>query len=311
MRFMKSIRKTLSNSPTLRHLDILIDVVALGTFSAAAEKAQLSQPAVSQQIQQLERYFGLRLLERVGRKVRPTDAGQVVLASAHRIREELAATHDAIQPYRAGSAGRVRIGTGATACIYLLPPILKALKRRVPGLEVVVRTGNSPDIQRLVEDNALDLAIVTLPAAGRSLETTELLTEELVVVFPVNEAPAGDAVTPGFLAARPLVLYEDIGHTRVLIDRWFQDAGLNPKPVMELGSVEAIKELVAAGLGWSVLPASSVANAKVPGLGSASLAPCLTRSLGLQIRRDKRLTAGLRQMIRALETGLRDRGGDS
>ncbi|WP_212769890.1 LysR family transcriptional regulator [Thalassovita mangrovi] len=294
----------MKNTLTLQHLDILIDVVELGTFSAAAEKARLSQPAVSQQIQQLERYFGARLVERCGRKVQPTDVGRLVLQSAHRIHDELETVQDAVQPFRAGSAGRVRIGTGATACIYLLPPILGDLSRRIPGLECVVRTGNSPDIQRLLEENALDLALVTLPAAGRSLETTPLFTEDLMAIFPAGETPDGP-VTAKTLAARPLVLYEDAGHTRLLIDRWFQDSGVTAKPVMELGSVEAIKEMVAAGLGWSVLPASSVAKEQGGGLGAVPLVPRLTRSLGLMVRRDKRLTAGLRQVIGALEKGLR------
>ena len=302
MIIIRSIRCTLANQLNLAHLDAFIDVIRLGTFSAAAEKAQLSQPAISQQIRQLERYFGTRLLERVGKRVRPTDSGRLLLESARRIQEELATVQEAIQPYRSGTAGRVRIGTGATACIHLLPPILGGLKRRMPGLDFVVRTGNSPEIQRMVEQNELDLAVVTLPASGRALETTPLCDEAMLAVFPEAEAPEGP-VTAQLLAARPLILYESSGHTRVLIDRWFHDAGAAPVPIMELGSVEATKQLVAAGLGWSVLPASSVARAQ-PGIATAPLSPGLSRSLGLQIRRDKRLSAGLRHTIAALRSGL-------
>lgn len=293
----------MTNQLNLQHLDAFVDVVTLGTFSAAAEKARLSQPAISQQIRQLERYFGVRLLERVGKKVRPTDSGRLLLASARRIREELEAVQEAIQPYRSGSAGRVRIGAGATACIHLLPPILGRLKQRMPGLDFVIRTGNSPEIQRMVEQNELDLALVTLPAAGRSLETTPLHDEPLLAVFPAAEGPEAPATAP-LLAERSLILYESSGHTRALVDRWFGDAGLTPAPIMELGSVEAIKQLVAAGLGWSILPASSVAKPQT-GIGTAPLAPALSRSLGLQIRRDKRLSAGLRHTIAALKQGLR------
>lgn len=302
MHIIQIIRQTLTNALNLQHLVTFIDVVDLGTFSAAAEKAQLSQPAVSQQIRQLERYFGTRLLERVGKKVRATESGRLLLVNARRIREEIATAQEAIQPYRSGTAGRVRIGTGATACIHLLPPILGALKRRMPGLDFVVRTGNSPEIQRMVEQNELDLAVVTLPASGRSLETTPLCDEAMLAVFPEAEAPEGP-ITASLLAARPLILYESSGHTRVLIDRWFHDAGAAPAPIMELGSVEATKQLVAAGLGWSILPASSVAQAG-RGIAAAPLAPALSRGLGLQIRRDKRLSAGLRHTIAALRSGL-------
>lgn len=303
MPLMQSIRKTLKNTLTLRHLDLLADVAELGSFSAAAEKEALSQPAVSQQIRALETFFGVRLIERSGRHMRPTEAGRAVLAGAGRIRDEVEAMQEAVQPFRVGRAGRVRIGTGATACIYLLPSILGALKRRMPGLDCTVRTGNSPEIRRLVEENALDLGLVTLPAPGRSLEVTPIFDEDLVAVCPATEAPA-EPMTAAALAARPLVLYEDAGHTRLLIDGWFAAAGLQPKPVMELGSVEAIKEIVGAGLGWSVLPASSVRPGKAGGLGSVPLEPRLCRRLGLVLRRDKRLTAGLREVIAALRAGL-------
>ncbi|MBK5960640.1 LysR family transcriptional regulator [Rhodoplanes elegans] len=285
---------------TLDQLRTFCDVATLGSFSAAAERAGLTQPAVSLQIRTLERRLGVRLIERLGRRAQPTAAGSDLLVHASRIGDELAAAVAALAPHRAGTAGRVRIGTGATACIYLLPPVLRALRRRLPGLELTVETGNTADILDRLAANALDVALATLPIAGRNFQVTPVYADELVAV-----APPDAALPPRFgaaaLADKPLVLYEAGGNTRRVIDRWFARAGRTPKPVMELGSVEAIKELVGAGLGFAVLPRLAVAAAEARGqIAMRPLSPRLTRSLGVVLRRDKRLDRGLRAVVEAL-----------
>ena len=107
--------------------------------------------------------------------------------------------------------------------------------------------------------------------------------------------------TPQFLRAQPLILYEDAGNTRRIIDKWFARASEPAKPVMALGSVEAIKRLVAARLGCSVLPAlATEAEVAAGTLAAMPLSPALDRRLGLVIRHDKRLTRGLRELIAGL-----------
>lgn len=285
---------------TLDQLRTFCDVAALGSFSAAAERAGLTQPAVSLQIRSLERRLGVRLIERVGRRAQPTPAGRDLLVHANRIGEEMASALAAVAPHRAGTVGRVRIGTGATACIYLLPPVLRALRRRMPGLEITVQTGNTTDILDRLAANALDVALATLPVAGRAFQVTPVYEDELVAVFPADEtAPA--RLTPAVLAERPLLLYEAGGNTRRVIDRWFARAGRTSKPVMELGSVEAIKELIGAGLGWAVLPRLATDDAEARRrIAVRSLAPRLVRSLAVVLRRDKRLDRGLRAVVDAL-----------
>ena len=295
-------------SLNLDQLNTFADVAELGSFSAAAERAGISQPAVSLQVRQLERRLGLRLIERVGRRAQPTPAGSDLLVHARRIKEEVATALAAIAPHRTGALGRVRIGTGATACIYLLPAILRKLRERMPGLEITVQTGNTLDILKLLEANAIDLALVTLPAPGRSFEITKMYDDELVAVLPAGEGRPARPVTPGFLAEKPLLLFEAGGNTRRIVNEWFARAGHVPKPAMELGSVEAIKQLIGAGLGWSVLPKLAVSRADAqPHVLTAPLSPRLQRSLGLVLRRDKHLGRGLREVIRALRDGRRRR----
>jgi DNA-binding transcriptional LysR family regulator len=293
---------------SLDQLQTFAEVVEFGSFSAAAERAGITQPAVSLQIRQLERQLGVRLIERVGRRAQATPAGQDLLVHARRIREEVATALAAIAPHRSGALGRVRIGTGATACIYLLPPILRKLRERMPGLEITVRAVNTPDILKLLEDNALDLALVTLPASGRSFEITKIYEEELVAVFPAHEPPPNEPITPRFLAEKPLILYETGGNSRRVVDQWFLRGGHTSKPVMELGNVEAIKELVGAGLGWSVLPRLAVSRPE-PHISAEPLAPRLSRSLGVVLRRDKHLGRGLREVLSALLEEVELRGG--
>jgi DNA-binding transcriptional LysR family regulator len=293
-------------SLNLDQLNTFADVAELGSFSAAAERAGISQPAVSLQVRQLERQLGVRLIERVGRRAQPTPAGSDLLVHARRIREEAATAMAAIAPHRSGALGRVRIGTGATACIYLLPAILRGLRERMPGLEITVQTGNTMDILKMLEANAIDLALVTLPAPGRAFETAKVYDDELVAVFPAGEGPPLRSITPAFLARKPLLLFEGGGNTRRIVDAWFARAGHAPKPAMELGSVEAIKQLIGAGLGWSVLPRLAVSRADArPGIATAPLGPKLKRSLGLVLRRDKHLGRGLRAVIAALRDGVR------
>lgn len=225
--------------PTLRQLRTFLAVIEAGSVSAGARALHLTQPAASQQLRDLERTLSVRLLDRAGGKVIPTAAGQALVDPARRAQ---AAADDAVAAtaeHRRGDAGRVRLGTGATACIYLLPPVLAAVKQAMPGLEVTVTIGNTADVLPRLEAGELDVVLVTLPVpAGRVLSTTRLLSDPLVALLPEAAAPAGDApVTAAQLGQLPLILYEAGGNTRAVTDAWFRRAGVTPRPVMELGSV--------------------------------------------------------------------------
>lgn len=302
MAVMQRISRALIKGISFDQLQTFSDIVELGSFSAAAERLGITQPAVSLQLRQLERHLGVKLIERVGRRAQATPAGADLLVYAHRIREEVANALEAIAPHRTGALGRVRIGTGATACIHLLPPALRRLRERMPGLEITVQTGNTSDILKRLETNALDLALVTLPARGRSLDIKRIYDDELVAVFPAQEGETERAVTPKLLSEKPLLLYEGGGNTRSIIDNWFSRAGYSPKPVMELGSVEAIKQLVGAGLGWAVLPRLAVGQQEAAQhISAKALSPRLKRPLGIAVRRDKHLSRGLRAVIDELQ----------
>lgn len=296
-------------APTLRQLRMFCEVVQSGSISAAARALNVTQPAASQQLHALERALGQRLLERAAGKVMATAAGDAVLGPARRA---VAAADEAVavsRVHRTGGAGRVRLGTGATACIHLLPPVLAALRRRMPGLELVVATGNSAAMLERLESGDLDAALVTLAGAvSRALAARRLFSDPVLALVPVGFAPGESALRPAEVSRFPLILYERGGSTRGIVDGWFQRAGLAPRPVMELGNVEAIKMLVGGGLGASLLPRMALGEA-VPGTVVVPLRPRLAREIGIVLRRDKVRERGIRMLVDELERIARDWSG--
>lgn len=282
----------------LRQLRSFVNVADLGSFSAAAEKAGLTQPAISLHIRLLEKQLGVRLIERVGRRAQPSSAGRDLMVHARRIADEVSQAIETVAPHRNGTSGLLRIGTGATALIYFLPAILRHIRQALPGIEIRVETGNTPDILRLLEENEIDAAIVTLPASGRSLDIREIHQEELVAILPRDAADVPLEIDAEFLSSQPLLLYQG-GNTRKLVDGWLRGGGKRVQPIMELGSVEALKKLVEAGLGVAIVPAMSI-DAGVSGLQTRSLTPGLERKLALALRRDKHMTAPLRALAAAI-----------
>ena len=293
-------------APTLRQLHSFVATVDTGSLSAAARALRITQPAASQQVKELERALAARLLQRGAGPVRPTAVGEAVLLQARKVQAAVDDLLAAAAAFQGGEVGRVRLGTGATACIHLLPPLLTRMKQRMPGLEIIIATGNTPEILGRVLAGGLDLALVTLAGRlDRALEAQRLTKEPLVAYAPGAILPDAGGVRPAQLAALPLILYESGGATRGLVDAWFRRAGLAPRPIMELGSVEAIKVLVESGLGATILPrtALAAADAGVPGgMAVRPLRPAAARTLAVVLRRDKLRDRGLRACLEELET---------
>jgi len=287
--------------PTLDQLRTFAHVIDLGSFSAAAERLDVSQPAVSLQVKQLERGLRVRLIERVGRRAAPTSAGEELLGHIRQIDAVFNAALEAMTRHSTGMVGRVRLGTGATACIYFLPPILRKLRNKLPSLDIVVSTGNTTGILRSIEENVIDVGLVTLPAPQRTFDVRPVLVDEFVAIASADAMPLPRKVRPSDLSNLPVVLYESGAHTRVLINQWAAAGGFSLKPVMELGSVEAIKELVGAGLGCSVVPSMALRDANSRrGLIVRSLSPKLYRTLAIVLRHDKPLNRSLREVVSSI-----------
>ena len=291
----------------LAHVRTLEVVARHGSFSRAAAELNLTQPAVSMHVSQLEQRLGLPLLERLGKRAFPTRAGEVLLAHAARAVAELEAGVAMVQRLRGIVAGRVRIGTSASISIYLLPPVLRRVRARHPDVELVVVTGNAPEIARAVVANALDLGIVSLPVRDRELTVLPFYRDELVAIAPPQPAwRKRRTIGAAELAREPLILFEQGSTQRRVVESWFHRAGISPAHAMELGNTEAIKQLVGAGLGLSLGSWFAVrGDARAGRLVALRLVPRLVHQRGIILRKVKPRAPALAAVLDALATATR------
>jgi DNA-binding transcriptional LysR family regulator len=256
----------------LRHFLLIVEQ---GTFTRAAARAHLSQPALTASIRRLEAELGASVLERGRRGATPTAAGQALVPRA---RAALAAIDDARRAVRevAGvHAGDVRLGAGATAVTYLLPEALAAFRGKHPAVRFFLREAATPEVARAVEAGELDLGVVTpasLPrrdgsAGAMGMETDAWFTDELVLVAAPRlavqlgaarrraaRAGGGAGAALGWDAALRFVTFPQGATTRELLERSFPGAEV----VMELGSIAAVKGNVRAGIGVALVSRSAV-----------------------------------------------------
>lgn len=232
------------------------------SFTKAAQRVHLTQAAVSAQIKSLEEEIGTPLFSRINRKVLLTEAGELLLKRADRmLREHDEALYELSELSQAGR-GRLRIGTASTmASNYPLPTILAELKHDHPLAQILVLRGTSAEIVAKILSNDLDLGLVSLPVEATDIRTDVLRRDRLVAIIPPSHRLAKQrTVSASQLAAEQLILGEEGGNTRRLIDLFFEKAGLKPEVIMELGSMSAIKRMVEHRLGVSIVPRSSAAD---------------------------------------------------
>jgi DNA-binding transcriptional LysR family regulator len=263
----------------VEHLRWFLSVAELRSFSAAARRHFVTQPAVSLRIKSLEERVGQPLVERSGARVRLTPAGELF---RDRCREAVSTMDRALSEVADLSGlkrGRLSIGAIDAAGIYLLPPVLRKYHHRHPGIDLVLRVEPSASLVEQVLAGHLDCAVITLPAGRPDLDVTPLEEETLVLVAPAGAGSSAAEV----LARHPLIAYPPGSVTRGLIDAALQARRLEPRTAMELAHPEAILRMVEAGLGAAVLPerVASRSRARVVRIGSFRV----RRLLGLVFRR--------------------------
>jgi DNA-binding transcriptional LysR family regulator len=247
-------------SLNLDQLRTLQEVVDQGSFSGAARQLNLTQPAVSLQIRELERRVGVKLIERMGKKAYVTTPGQQLLEAAQRIFRECEHAEAQMRRFRDGWIGRVRIGTTNTAMTYALPPILRKLRTDHPGIDLQVTNLATRDSVEQILQNKLDFALVTLPVDRTRLRITALRPEKLVAIFPAGTRDLPDRITPGYVARQSLLIESTRGAVHALTMRWLSGQMPLPSAPMYLGTIEALKTAVESNLGMSIVPDVAVAK---------------------------------------------------
>ena len=302
----------------LFQLRSFLRVAEEGSVTRAAEALYLTQPAVSQHVRALERELGVALFDRTGRGVQLTPPGSALADYARRVLALLGECREVIGDLKAGATGRIVLGAGATTSIFHLPGWLRAFQEAFPGVEVVVRTGRSKEVVKLVLEREVDLGLVTSPVEHPDVNVAALYEEEIVLVAARSHPLAGGIAAPEDVAAAPLILFPQGTGFRDYLDRALADAGIAARVKMESDSVEAIKSFVAVGLGLSFLPApavvAEVASGTLDRVQVAGL-PALRRTTSTIYRTDRYLSAGVRGFLGILRercgAGLEAASGDA
>ncbi|MEV8098190.1 transcriptional regulator CynR [Kitasatospora sp. NPDC085879] len=244
----------------LRHLRYLLAVAEHASFTRAAEALHISQPTLSQQIRQLERTLGVELLDRTGRRVRPTDAGEAYLRHARRALRELAAAERAVQDVQDLSRGTLRLATTPTFSAYLTGPLVAAFHARHPGIALDVREGTQDRIEAELLEDALDLGIAFGGSHRPGVAAQPLFPESLVLAVGPGHPLAGrrEPLPAAALAGYPLALLSGSFATRRHLDAYATEHGLRLQAAVEAASIAVLVDLVAAGTLATVLPDPAV-----------------------------------------------------
>jgi DNA-binding transcriptional LysR family regulator len=274
----------------LHSIEAFTQVVEQQSISGAARRLGLTQPTVSLQIRVLEKRLGVRLVDRIGRRLVPTPAGEAFLKHAQTITGAVVTAledmsqHNAADPRPDAEGGeRLRLGIDPSAGFLLPPAFWRELRQRLPELEVKVHSWPTAQIAEGLENDSIDLGIVILPLSRQSFDVISILADELVFVASSNDTRLPPKLTPAALAELPFLLYEPGGEMRRLLQAWFARAGFHP--LMQIGDMEVIKRLVLAGLGYSILPRMALSREEREHLTLRRLTPRLYRKLALIVKK--------------------------
>ncbi|UQX04374.1 transcriptional regulator CynR [Streptomyces sp. RerS4] len=234
-------------TPELRHLRYLLAVAEHHSFTRAAEELRISQPTLSQQVKQLERAVGVPLLDRGGRSVRLTDAGEAYARHARRALRDLAAAERAVHDVADLSRGHLRLALTPTFTAYLLGPLLAALHEAHPGITVEVRELAQDRIESALSADEIDLGLAFHGPHPTGITATALFTETLGLVAAAASPLAAQrsaALPISELANHHLTLLAPDFATRGHIDAHLAAHGVRPRIAVEVGSVQALIEVV-------------------------------------------------------------------
>ena len=246
----------------IRQLKAFVAIAETKTFTAGAKCVNITQAAISMQIRQLEDEVGLQLFTRTPRRVILTQAGEHLLARARRILREHDAALAEIAEIAGAEHGRLRIGSAsAMFSTKQLPNILGKLKEKFPNAEVTVSSGTSQVLVEKILHGAVDIAFISLPVEAVNIQTDLLFSDEIVAIAHPKHALAKEKyISVATLAGERLILGEQGGNTRRMIDDFFASANVRPNVVMELNRQEAINEMVENNMGVGIAGAKAVSK---------------------------------------------------
>lgn len=265
-----------------RRLQVFHTVARLLSFTKAAETLHMTQPAVTFQVRQLEEHFNTRLFDRTHNRISLTEAGEAVYRYADQIFELYSHMENAIREITGDIRGVVTIGASTTIAEYMLPALLGDFKAKYQDVAIHLKVANSEGIVAMVESNVIDLGVVESPVSNKNLVVEACREDELVAILP-NGHPlvSREKVTIPELLQFPFICREEGSGTREVVKEYLNRADhceVRMKVAMELGSPEAVKGAVEAGMGVSVMSRSTIQKElKLGSLVAVPLDPPLHR----------------------------------
>jgi DNA-binding transcriptional LysR family regulator len=267
----------------IRRLEVFCKVVELKSFTLAAKAVLLSQPAVREHVRSLEETLGEKLLDRLGREVMPTGAGQILYQYARRIIALRDEAFQAIDQFRGRVSGSLPLGASTIPGAFILPALIESFKTAHPSIQIMLKISGT---SRIVEElllGTLELGIVGARPKDNRLDAEQVFSDELMLtVYPGHPWATRESVSLEELPGQPFIQREPESGTRTVMNQALQEYGLDPSRltmVAEMGSSEAIRQGIKARLGISILSSLSVAEDLL--LGSLVTVPVS----GLQIHR--------------------------
>ena len=245
-------------SVSFRQLEVFCAVAEQLSFTRASQTLFISQSTVSQHVRELEELLAVRLFDRTRRTVALSSAGVKLLAHGRRIFQMLEEAESATRAESDPFSGKVSFGCASTTLLYQLPPILAGYARQYPQVELNIVSGSVQEIAAQLGDKSLDLALVVLPLSSPGMKRTILQEEPFVAVLPARHALSrAKMLHAQDLAQERFILHRAGQNTRRLIEQFFVRSQVRIDVAFELSDTEVIKEMVAHGLGVSILPAST------------------------------------------------------
>jgi DNA-binding transcriptional LysR family regulator len=280
-------------------LAAFVEVAEGGSFTQAAERLHLSQPAISKRISALETQIGQALFDRVGRTVSLTDAGRTLLPYARKTLQDIEDARRALSQLDGQVSGRLSIGTSHHIGLHRLPPVLGQFTREYPQVDLDIHFMDSEIACQAVLAGTLELGIVTLPTQPLPLLQCRVVWPDPLAVVAAADHPLAHRrqVSLAQLAEHPAVLPDEATYTHRIVTRALESEGVKPRVRLATNYLETLKMLAGIGLGWSVLPESmldsTLTRLKVPRLR-------LHRELGLVWHQRRTLSGAAQALMRMM-----------
>jgi DNA-binding transcriptional LysR family regulator len=246
----------------LRQLEIFAKVAELGSFSKAAEALFLTQPTVSEHIRTLEDELGVRLLDRLGRGAAVTKGGALLLSYAQRMLALAREARQAMESFQGRMSGELLVGASTIPGEYILPALIGRFKEKFPDIAITLLIGDSQAVTDWVMEGRAEIGVVGARSSHRGMEYRELMPDDIVLIVSGTHPWHGrKQVTLEELRAEPLLLRERGSGTRAALETALEAAGADLstfRVVGEMGSTQAIKQAVKAGVGVSLVSRRAV-----------------------------------------------------